>query len=118
MNPSLLNVLIPAAAGMLGVVVGSFKPVLDWNIEKRRMRREDRKQLLKDFRSLLLTENITQAGIVTSIPYSQLRPKLSNELTEKFEKRYEPKLPGNLRDWMTIELVDELHKIEKEWGLL
>lgn len=118
MNASAMNILIPAAAGVIGILIGSFKPLIDWNIEKRRRLQEERKQLLKDFRHFLTNENLTQMAIVTSIPYSRIRPNLSKELTKRLENRYEPVYPGNLRDWLTINLLDELHQIEKRWGLL
>lgn len=118
MSISLLNILVPALSGFLGVLIGSLKPLIDWNIEKRKMRHSERKQLLNDFRTLLTSQNINQQGIVHSMAYSRLRTSLPNEITKKFENLYEPRFPNHLRDWMTYELIDALHKLEKKWGLL
>lgn len=114
---TLLNVIISALAGLLGVVLGSTKQLIDWQIEKRKLRREERKQLLERFRALLLTPNLTQSDIVTSIPYSQLRPYLSYEVVRQMETR-NITMPAHLRDWKTVRLLDDLHRIEKEWGFL
>lgn len=120
MSVSFINILIPAIAGFAGVIAGSLKPLIDWNIEKKRMRLEERKNAIKSLRAVLVNDNTTYWLLVNNLAYSQIRPYLSKKLVAKLEAHpTDPEFTlDSLRWGLAPQLADELHRLEKKWGLL
>ena len=120
MNVSFWNVAIPALSGLIGVFIGSLKPIIDWKIDNRKFRREERKHFIENFRY-----KISQMGtyplkheFFVSEDYSRIRPHLSKRFINFFENgKPDPGIKGR-HAHHTPWLLDEIHRIERKWGLL
>jgi hypothetical protein len=44
------NIVIPSITGIIGILTGSLKPIIDWKLESRKFRRDERKTFISDLR--------------------------------------------------------------------
>jgi hypothetical protein len=124
------NVIIPAITGIIGVIVGSFTPIINWHVESKKLRREDRKLLLKEARDYFEKnkDDFFRPEFAQSILYSRIRSFLSQELIKCIE---DPTPDGNLTvknhpignyrstDMNPAALIlDELQSLERKWKII
>ena len=116
---SLWNILIPATAGIIGVMIGSMKPLIDWSIERKRLRREERKLFIKDIRNFVSQKDFNiNAEFLRTAAYSRLRPHLSKDFLSFFEDGKVSEKLSSRHLFHTPWLLDEIQKLERKWGLL
>jgi hypothetical protein len=126
MSDTILAAIVGAVAGIITGSIGSlFAPWANWGVEKRKLKLNYRCELIREWRRGLgeLTdkafsmdknstydehENIARR-FVQSGEFASLKPHLRGEVLEFIERR-----KGN---WIPL-LIDEIGRIEKEWGLV
>lgn len=125
---NLWNILIPALTGMIGVFIGSLKPIIDWNIEKKRLLLEERRSFLKRTRETVSVETFDFYSFIYTAEYAQLRRYLSQDFINRYEietkeKKKEktpihPNTRYTYRHGAQIAILDGLVTLEKQWELL
>ncbi len=122
MNSTLLTIVIPAGAGLLGGVVGSLvAPWVHWGIEKRRSRLESRRNLVQEWKRALDIAPFDWDAFRESAAYASLRLHLSPKAMALVESGSMLLGSGgrgqginNFRPF----LLDEVARIEREWLLV
>jgi hypothetical protein len=117
------NVIIPAITGIIGVIVGSFTPIINWHVESKKLRREEARDYFEKNKDDFFRPEFAQ-----SILYSRIRSFLSQELIKCIE---DPTPDGNLTvknhpignyrstDMNPAALIlDELQSLERKWKII
>lgn len=126
----MLDILIPAIAGLISGAIGSLvAPWALWGIEKRRKRHQARHDLIGKVREIL--SKPTQNNEFRMLPiYSQLRPYLSDEAVAAIEGKHNSQshteviniVVGNSRNSgvnpYAQKVLDDVARLEKAWKLL
>ncbi len=131
MDNTFLGIIIPALVGLVTGALGSIvAPWATWGVEKMKIKMEQRKQLLKDVREVLVdNNNLSYQSFIQTVAYSQICPYLSKKVIDTLENQ------GGGNNKIIIKIVvgsgrhsgannfgpmilDDLSRIEKEWGLL
>jgi hypothetical protein len=134
---TVLQYVLPFA---LGVAVGLFSPWAYWGIEKRKKRLQRRRELVTGWRLELLPMVASsqdmpeiwggpkQAKVLISPSYASLRPHLSKEAIKKIEdptmglvlnRGGAPPSESLLAYRFPLKIfIDEIARIEREWGLV
>ena len=113
---------LPGVAGAIGglitgVVASLVAPWSQWGVEKRRLRREERRNMLEAARKLISV--LSDARSFRDTPeYARLRPYLSDKLRKDFEGEAIVVVVGQGRGSLAIWLLDEITQLEKKWGLV
>ena len=119
--PILLQNVLPAVLGLIAGVIGSlFGPLVQWSVEKRRGRTERRQYLITTGRWDFQNHDFDSQWLGDTASYSALRPHLRPEIREKIEK---PRTiyvsnEGRGNNVKRQMLLDEIARIDKEWGLV
>jgi hypothetical protein len=114
-------VWLPGVAGAIGglitgVVASLVAPWSQWGVEKRRLRREERRKILEAARKLI---SFSDARSFRDTPEcARLRPYLSDKLRKDFEGEAIVVVVGRGRGSPAIWLLDEITQLEKKWGLV
>jgi hypothetical protein len=116
----LSGTVVAAAAGLLAGVVGSLvAPWVRWGVEKRKLRRQYRLDLIVAWRGLAGVEEFDRRLLINNSLYGPLRPLLSPKAIEQLERSGRHILVAtSIRDPDRSCLLQEIARIEKEWGLL
>jgi len=108
------TILLPAISGFIGLIFGSFKPILDWNIEKKNIRLIERKDFLKKLREKVSIDGLSiNHEFIHSLDYSRIRPHLSKDFIDFFENHKPNKRVKGRHAFHNPWLLDEIQKIEK-----
>ncbi len=109
---------IGAVAGLItGTLASLVAPWSQWGVEKRRLRREERRELLQRARQLVTTFADPQSSFRDTPEYSRLRPYLSPKLRKDIEGDAIIVTIGDGRGGVVIWLLDEFARIERKWGI-
>ncbi len=92
----------------------ALKEQQDQNLQEQRRRR------IEDWRSDIRNFDFDVNGFAGTDTYSQLRPHLSSEVVEMFEMPRGVHIGNEARGDLAYEytLLDEVARIEREWGLI
>jgi uncharacterized protein (DUF2267 family) len=119
------NIIIPAITAVLGYIIGSFKPIIDWQIEKRKLKRESRKLFIKEVRDYFKTnKSFNRVAFAETVIYINLKRHLSKKLIEEIEDPFVNTInvivTGDLTKIKTPvpELMKELRDLEEKWELI
>src|SRR5918997_6541220 len=130
-----MDVLIAASsgaiAGLISGVIGSLIAAwVQWAVEKRRNLFRYRRDSIKSWRDAIESYDHDEGNIRTTATYSAIRPHLKQEIRERLENPREFHVEIDDRsgvDGVTVRgktpssvktiLLDEVARIEKEWGL-
>jgi hypothetical protein len=115
--PIVLQYVVPA---LFGLVVGLALPWVRWWVEKRRKLFNYRQEHIKKWRSALESFDFDRHSLGDSGAYLSLQPHLRAEVRDAIEKPRTAGVPsealgGNVKKRM---LLDEVARLEKEWGLV
>lgn len=123
------NFIAPA---VIAAVVSGFMsislPWVSWGVEKRRLKRAHRVNLIETVRKFAQKDSPDLSGLIQTPEYSALRRHLPSDFVKEIEKT-------NAGDYIPITIVlgngrssgannfrpkffDELTKIEIKWGLI
>ena len=114
-----LTAIVSAVIG--GAIASLLAPFVAWQIEKKKIRLETRRQLIAAARAFLQVDH-AKKEIAESDVYSRLRFFLNHELVKKLESDAILIELGGGRgagvDNFSSKLLDEVARIEKEWDLI
>jgi hypothetical protein len=111
--------IIGGAAGLAsGAVASLIAPWVNWGIEKRRLKRKRRYDLLDSWRAGIASwDGRDHTEAVGTSRYETLRPHLKNDVRGQVERQrtviIAPESGRKLKDLFT----GEVDRIEHEWGL-
>ena len=121
-----MDIVIPAVAGLLsGAVASLIAPWIHWGIEKRRQQLAYRRELISGWRKMIQRVTRTQTSETMSLAYLlerydefySLRPHLSQTvIVEIYSGRTHvagATIPAGL-----VYALEDIGRIEKEWGLV
>jgi len=121
-----LIIVIMTSSGVASIITAILTPYIKWGIEKKKIKLENRKELISQIRSVFLREDFSGPIFIKSQGYNRIRPYLSKELDDKIRS------PGSLGielskrgqvvtaggDLLKQQIHQELNEIEKKWGLI
>ncbi len=118
MDSKVTVAIIAGVFGLLGGVVGSLiAPWVQWGIEKRRFRLNRHLEYIKDWRRFIASNEFNQATFRDTKTYVTIRPHLSKDLVDAIEDQsIHVSLTGG--DPIKNQLLNEVTRIEKKWGLV
>lgn len=110
--------IIAGGFGLLGGVVGSLiAPWVQWGIEQRRFRLNRRLEYIKDWRRFIGSKEFNQSTFRETKTFRTIRPYLSAKTLSLIESG-ESHLSVTGGDSVAGLLLDEVTRIEREWGLI
>ena|ERR1022692_2749155 len=115
------NIVIPAITGLGGLIIGTFTPFVKWYIEKKKLRYNNRKELISKSRQYIAsTKEFSNQDFCNSVLYASLRPYLSEKTVKELEIQTNKIdiIVGSNRYGIVSDILDDLHRIEKKWDLL
>ena len=120
MEQETVNILIPAIVGLITGALGALvTPLVQWGIEKKRLRFNNRKQTIDEVRAFVVSKQFGVAQFVRSGEYQKLNHMYSKKLNDLIILPSTPDQDVALkRETVRNAILEELNKIEKTWGLL
>ena len=129
MNEGLLHYVIPPALGLCGGLISTFLgPWFYWWVEARKCRQENRKLLLEGLRNRLSSPPPAKESFRKLPQYFQIKPYLSPSTVKIIQGEYDKNGqeivqvvlggPDGGANPYVRELLTDLSRIEREWGLL
>lgn len=115
---SSINGVVSAVIG--GAIASILAPFVVWQLEKRKIRLESRRQLVSEARQFLRCGR-EKNEIIESELYSRLRPHLRPDLTKAIESEVIVVKNGGRGagvNQYSSKLLDEVVRLEKHWGLI
>jgi hypothetical protein len=124
MAETITSIIVPAVSALVGGAIGSLgAPWIHWNIEKRKLRLAARRELIASWRTAVGWQS-WEAGSKAfreTEAYASLRLHLSPEMKKKIEDDTVHVVLGGrnagANNFAPV-LLDEIARIEREWGLL
>jgi len=111
----ILNIIVSAIVGGLASL---FAPWANWGIEKKRLTRQYRADLVRQWREIISDEWFSRKSFVNHPLYGPLREHLSKEALDMMEPPPNTVFSSlNDIDPIRNSLSMEIAKIEKKWGL-
>jgi hypothetical protein len=110
-----------AIAGLITGVIGSLiAPWVQWAIEKRRSRLGYRQERIRIWRENINSYRGNFTQFTTTATHSEIRPHLTEDVRKRLEKPRTAIVPNEKRGKAAQRyiLLDEVARIEKEWGLV
>ena len=115
----LLTILIGFFSGAAGSLIA---PWVHWGIEKRRDKRTVRKDLIIKNRQYISSKSFSGFEFSKETYFIQLKPYFEKKVvdwTENFEHYYEVVDDNStMHEDLKVELLKQLQRIEKRWGLI
>jgi len=119
-------VSIITSSVLASVVTGVLVPYTKWGIEKKRIRLDNRKQLISGVRNALIQSGFSKSWFIRTVGYNRIRPYISKELDKKIRSQgsmeVEISEDGSVatsgEDLIKDQIFQELNKIEEKWGLI
>lgn len=114
---------ISAIIGLFSGAAGSLiAPWIHWGIEKSRDKRAVRKNLILEARKYICSNSFSGFSFSKEDFFIQLKPYLAKnaiEWVEKYEDYFEcSDDTSTMHEDLKVELLKELQRIEKIWGLI
>ncbi len=111
------------ASFVSSIITGILAPFVNWGIEKRKIKLENRKKLIPQTRTALLQDDFSGPMFIKSQAYNRIRPYISKELDNRIRSTTINLVVGNVGGLDYNNLLrgfvsKELNKIEKKWGLI
>ncbi|MDT8421974.1 MAG: hypothetical protein RQ754_16220 [Desulfuromonadales bacterium] len=118
-----MEYLVPLVTAVLGFIAGLVTPWVKDRVEVRQERRASRRARIDDWRKAVSEFDFQNPAFVktftTSPEYSALRQYMQATAIEKVEKDRVIYVGGGRGDDVRKHvLLDEISRLEKEWGLL
>jgi hypothetical protein len=116
--------LIGAIGGLVGgLITGVIAPHIAWGIEQRRIKLNDRREKIKEWRQMMKVKDFNRDRFRNTTAYSTLRPYLTPKLVAEIEDpiiRLELNTGEPVKRTTTLKakILDEIAEIEGRWKLL
>jgi hypothetical protein len=125
MKDFFLPIVIAAfTGGLSGAIVSLVAPWLNWGIEKKKMRLEAKRTLIKNLRSelgMLAIAPASKQEFRSRVCYAQVRPFLQKKTIDFIESDSITVISGGRHsgaDNFKSILLDDISRLEKEWELI
>ena len=123
MDPNVTTTIIGAVAGLLGGAIASLAaPWIHWGIEKRRDRRATQRALIATTRTFVASREFAASSFAKHAEYARLRPHFKADVVRAVENpddvQDQMDDPGEFREGLRREILDELTRIERRWKLI
>jgi hypothetical protein len=110
---------IPLVTAVLGFLSGLATPWIKSRVDESAERRTHRRRLIASWRAKLAQSEQIPAQFGDTHEYASLRACMRTEVVEEFEAPRTVYRPGGRgMDVRKQMLVDEIARIEKDWGLV
>ncbi|RZB31928.1 MAG: hypothetical protein SRB1_01547 [Desulfobacteraceae bacterium Eth-SRB1] len=115
----LLTILLGLFSGAAGSLIA---PWIHWGIEKKRDKIKARRDLISNARQFIGSKSFSGFCFSEETYFIQLKPFFDEKVIDWVEKfdHYSEVVDDNstLHEDLKVELFKQLHRIEKEWGLI
>jgi hypothetical protein len=116
------RVIAAIVGAVSGGLVSLVAPWVHWGIEKRRDRRTAQRCLLGAARQHAADNRFGASWFARQEVYARLKPHLSADVVHAIENPEEVQDqmddPGQFRESLQKEVLHELGRIERKWGLI
>ncbi len=116
------NIIIPIITGLFGLVAGYLMPFAKWQVEKLKMRRNERIVFIKQLRELISSNEFSIQEFKDTTLYSRFRKYLPNKITERIDCKdgiiHIELLIAGSRGGLQNELLDCIALLEEKWKLI
>ncbi|MGV0961835.1 MAG: hypothetical protein ACOYB1_18575 [Limnohabitans sp.] len=113
--------IISGAVGLITGFLGALaKPLIDWDIEKRRLRRTERIEKIKLWRKEIEAHTDFHEFVDTAT-FNELRHRFSKEQLENFSAKWQSKYGPKTDQWERgkfLAVHSVVDAIEKEWKII
>ena len=117
-----MEVVVSAVVGLIAGAIGSLiAPWVHWTIEKRRERLKHRREIIQNWRKSIDEFDFDSDNFGNTSTYAAMRPHMRKEIITKFEAQrtvYVTPDGGRGDKLFKQWALDEVARIEQEWGLL
>jgi hypothetical protein len=120
-----MDIIISAIIGLFTGVIGTFfAPWANWKIEKRKIKHQKRIEMINIVREFVQQIDYDRSNFRETAIYSQIKPFLDKDIINKIEisSRKITIDVGDLRGSgvqnYKNEILDNLTRLEKKWGLI
>ena len=121
-----LIIAIITSSVVASIITGLLAPYVNWGIEKKKIKLENRKKLISQTRTVLIQEDFSGPMFIKSQAYNRIRPYISKELDNKIRSpeliEIELSEHGSVvtggYDFLRQQIYQELNEIEEKWGLI
>jgi hypothetical protein len=118
----ILDILTPIITGVFGLATGYFGALSIWQVEKLKMRRNERISLIKELREYIASDEFNTQKFKNTILYSRFRKYLSDQIIDQIDCkdgaiRLELHIAES-RDGLQNELLDQLCVLEEKLNLI
>jgi hypothetical protein len=123
MSQEVVTALIAGVVGLITGAIGSLvAPWVNWGIEKRRKKHENRAALISIWRQIIGGSNFERHHMTGHPSYGALKPLLSQDAAEQLHRPPNSHIVvqggSGLGDADRSLLQREIARIEREWELL
>ena len=123
MDTSIVTALIGGVSGLVaGAIASLVAPWVHWGIEKRRDQREARRELLRSAQRYVSSRQFGVSQFARQPEYARLKPFLSQGHVRAIENDEEVRDqmddPGEFRESLRAEVLDDLQHLERQWNLI
>ena len=124
-----MNTILPALLGFLAGVLGAtITPLIQWNIEKKRLKLAYRRELIASWRKAIAELAQTVAPqtsdeeafqlLAKNSAFYSLAPHLDDNAINKTIAEHEQLIRDLNIHAVVAALIEEIERMEKEWGLI
>lgn len=121
MNMENIIITILSSAVVSSIVSTLIAPHVNWGIEKKKIKTESRKNLIKEVRAALSIAEFSRDDFQKTEIYTRIRPYFSNKLTKEIDSDAIIIVTGtNLDndDFIKRQINEELLKLEEKWEII
>jgi hypothetical protein len=115
------NAIIVAAISFASAALGAlFAPWGQWYVESRKIRAENRKTKLKEWRAQINERLTDGTRVIDALSLNELHPHLSRNTQRELLLRWPDGIPKSHEDALFLKdlLLQEIAKLEKKWRLI
>ena len=113
---------ILSSAVVSAIITSLIAPHINWGIEKKRMKQENRKKLIQEVRKILNQDDFDKFMMRKSEVYTRIRAHLSKKLDKEIRSS-EAKIIVSPTEMTTDDILkeaihEEINKLEEKWELI
>lgn len=116
------QVILTGVIGLLTGATGSLiAPWIKWGIEKNKMRREAKIQIIKELKTITSEKEFDRVKFINSPNYMTVRDKLSSATVKELERplnHINVSMGSPAIDFEKRKLFEDICRLEKKWGLV
>ena len=110
----LINIIVALVSGTIVAIIG---PLTKWIIEVKRDKRNEKKKIINDLKTLIRESDLREEKFLNSVEYLNIRHYLTEQFVDELENTNRTVIQQGIRVYYNSKFLKELLVIEKEWGL-